>query len=242
MTPAHRPGWPLSAGVAAISILAGLSCFGDTPDTRDTSPMVAAWFTDHRTGVFFGVVLLGVAMMALLTLGARLAERFSNAGEPILSRVIQGASTVSATVVMIGALLPYAGLAYVLGQESPEMAKGIFDLTLVTTPILALALSVMVGAAGLAARRSHRFGPWFAWLSLGVAVTMLWSACSFAARGPMSPDVQQSVVFELLVLWIVSAGIADGRGAHLRRCPTPSITLAEDCSGALTLSSQQIHP
>ena len=242
MTSLQRPGWPLSAGVAAIAIVAGLSCFGDTPDTRDTSPMVAAWFSHHRTGVFAGVVLVGVAMMAVLTLGARLAERFSNAGEPVLGRVIQGASTVSAAVVMIGALLPYAGLAYVLGQESPEMAKGIFDLTLVTTPILALALSVMVGATGLAAHRSYRFGPWFAWLSLGVAVTMLWSACSFAARGPMSPDVQQSVVFELLVLWVVAAGIAEGRCANRLRRQAPSTTLSEDCSVAVALESRTTQP
>lgn len=69
-----------------------------------------------------------------------------------------------------------AVVGYVIGDEAPDMAKGLFELTLVATPLIALAVAHLVGAV------------------------------SFAHSGPFSPDVQQQVYLFSLVVWLLTSG------------------------------------
>ena len=201
----------MGAVVAAIGLVLGFSFFGDTPDTRDTSAEVATWFVDHRTAVFVGVVLTGIGLMGLVAVGAREAELVDGAGQPRVGRVIQAGATLVAAIVALGVLLPFAGLAYVIGSDDPGSAKAIFDLTLVSTPIVAVPAAVLLGAVALGGFRWGTSRRWFAALSAVGAAVMAVAACSFAASGPTSPYVQQSVVFEVLVVWLVAEGIARRR-------------------------------
>jgi hypothetical protein len=197
----------MGAVVAALGLLLGISFFGDTPDTRDTTEQVAQYFVDNRTAVFVGVVVVGIGLMGLLAVAAREAEQLDGAGQPRAGRVVQSAATLVAAVVAVGLLLPIAGLAYVIGSDDPGSAKGIFDLTLVSTPIVALPAAVLLGTVALGGPRWGTSPRWFAALSAIGALLLAWAACSFAASGPMSPDVQQSVVFQVLVVWLIAEGI-----------------------------------
>ena len=200
------------AAFGVVVLMVGLSAFGDTPDTRDPTDEVAAWFTDHRTAVLFGVVAVGVAFFAVLDVALRAVDDADR--RP--ARLAQAALTVAVAVVFLGLLLPYAGLAYVVGEESPESAKAIFSLTLVSTPILALALAVAFGTIAWQGHRAGSARRWFIVVTGVAAALFAWGACSWMARGPMSPDVQQQVVFQTLVIWLVCAGVA------LRRRPDPA--------------------
>jgi hypothetical protein len=199
------------AVVAVLGLVIGLSAFGDTPDTRDNTDQVAAYFTDHRTSVLVGVVCVGLAILAFLDVVHRQVEGSAHVEDDRFARLAQSSAAVAASVVLVGLLLPYAGLAYVVGAESPESAKGIFSLTLVSTPLLALPLAVAFAAM---ARSGHRRGTarhWFTVVTAIAALLFAWGACSFRASGPMSPDVQQQVVFQTLVIWLVCAGVAGRR-------------------------------
>src|SRR4051794_35523390 len=58
-----RPGLGVAGG---LLIWIGASLFGDTPDTRDTSAEMAAYFVAHRTSVMLGAVVLGAGLLCLL--------------------------------------------------------------------------------------------------------------------------------------------------------------------------------
>ena len=64
---------------------------------------------------------------------------------------------------------------------------GVFELTLVATPLISLALAGLVGgtALGLAPTASAR--RWFVILCTAIAVVHLVGAASFAHSGPFSP-------------------------------------------------------
>jgi hypothetical protein len=181
-----------SAFVAAATLLVGLGLLGDTPDTRDSTGHIASYFVAHSGSVLAGAVLIGVAAAALLVFAGSLG-----------SRVAQSAGTVVATLMLAGLVLPYVALAYVVGAEAPDTAKAIFELSLVATPVIALPLALLVGSAGLASFAAHRR---FAVASLVLAALMVVASASFAASGWFSPDVQQQVVFQGFLIWLVAGG------------------------------------
>jgi ABC-type transport system involved in multi-copper enzyme maturation permease subunit len=183
----------VSALIAAVALFLGLALLGDTPDTRDSSGLVAAYFVAHSTSVLAGAVLLGIAIAALLVLASSLGNHVS-----------QSAATVVATVMLTALVLPYVALAYVVGAEASGAAKPIFELTLVATPVIALPLALLVGSTGLAAIATHRR---FGLASLALAALMVIASASFAARGYFSPDVQQQVVFQGLLVWLVTVAL-----------------------------------
>jgi hypothetical protein len=178
-----------SALIAAVALFVGLGLLGDTPDTRDSTGEVASYFVAHSTSVLAAAVLLGVAVAALLVFTASLGNRVS-----------QSAATVVATVMLTALVLPYVALAYVVGAEATDAAKPLFEITLAATPVLALPLALLVASTGLAAFAAHRR---FGVASLVLAALMVVSSASFAASGFFSPDVQQQVVFQGLLVWLV---------------------------------------
>ncbi len=127
------------------------------------------------------------------------------------NRVSQSAATVVATVILTALVLPYVALAYVVGAEASDAAKPLFEITLAATPVLALPLALLVASAGLAAFAAHRR---FGVASLVLAALMVISSASFAARGFFSPDVQQQVVFQGFLVWLVAASVVLGTSSR----------------------------
>lgn len=219
-----------SAITAAAGLLVGFGMLGDSPDTRDSSAQIAKYFVDHSTSVLAGVVMLSIGACALLVFGSSLAQHFDTTGEGVAGRVAQSASTIVAALIVTTMAVAYAALAYVVGAEASDSAKGIFEVTLVATPVVAAPSSLLCATtAWVTLRRAGR--RWFGWVSAAVAIVLAVGAMSFATKGMFSPDVQQQVVFEVFIAWLVTAGIALGRrhpinandrqparaGSHLRR-------------------------
>lgn len=86
------------------------------------------------------------------------------------------------------------------------MAKGLFELTLVATPLIALALAGLVGGTALGLARASSGRRWFVILSTAIAGAHLVGAVSLAHSGPFSPDVQQQVYLLSLVVWLLTSG------------------------------------
>lgn len=187
-------------------VFLGASSFGDTPDTRDTTAQVAAYFRTNRTTVFVACVLLGMGLLAVLAVCARIAVRLDAAGQPGIARFVPSAGAVAVTLMLATVVLVNASLSYVIGDEAPDMAKGLFELTLVATPLIALALAGLVGGTALGLARSASGRRWFVVLSTTVTVVLLVGAVSFAHSGPFSPDVQQQVYLLSLVVWLLASG------------------------------------
>ena len=196
---------PGPGAIGGVLLFLGLSSFGDTPDTRDTTTQVAQYFTTNRASVFVGCVLFGLGLLCLLAVSGRIGTLLDAAGQASIGRLVQSAGTVAVTLFFAAMLLVYASLSYVIGTEVPDMAKGFFELTLLTTPILALPLAALVGGTAVGLRRAGLGRLWFLILSAVAVVALLVAACSYARSGSFSPDVQQQVVVLSLIVWLVAS-------------------------------------
>ena len=197
------PGFGVFAGML---LLFGASSFGDTPDTRDITRQVADYFTTNRTSVLVGCVLFALGLLGLLAVGAKIAVLIDAGGEPGIGRFIQSTATVAATLMLSTIVLIDASLSYVIGEEVPDMAKGLFELTLVATPVVALILAGLLGGTAVGMRRTGVGRRWFMILSAAMAALLAVTAVSFARSGPFSPDVQQQTMLFSLVVWLVLSG------------------------------------
>lgn len=219
-----RPGL-----LAALLLFFGPSFFGDTPDTRDTTAKVAGYFVEHRTSVFVGVVVTGLALVALLVRAGGIATVLRHAGRDTVATVVQSAAAVAAAVVTVAMLVVYAALSYVIGSDVPDMAKGLFELTLVTAPVVALPVATLMLATAYGVTKTALAPRWFVVLSAVLGVALALAAGGFAARGPFSPDVEQQMVFGFLTIWLIASD------AGLRSLtPTPTPAAAQPADDQLT--------
>ena len=209
-----RPGWlervrlgGLPALLAGLTLQVAASGLGDTPDTRDTTEQIAAYFDDHRTEIFVSVVLFTLGALLLGWFAVRVRDRLAGGGYPELGTVALVGTLLGLAVLMSGMVLMYAALSYVVGTEAPDSAKALFELTLVATPVLALPLATLPGAAAWAVLRRRVAPLWFGALSTLAAVLLAIPSVGFARSGPLSPDVGQQILFATLSIWLVVAGL-----------------------------------
>ena len=198
----RAPGFGIAG---ALLLWLGASSFGDTPDTRDTTTAVAHYFTTNRTNVLVGAALFGAGLLCLLAVSSRVAAQLECAGQPVIGRFAHSAATIAVAMLLGTVVLIDAGLSYVIGAEAPETAKGLFELTLMATPIAGLALAASTGAIAIGLVRSRSRRRWFCALTGATAVVLAVTACSFAESGPFSPDVQQQVLLTVLVVWLAAS-------------------------------------
>ena len=116
------------------------------------------------------------------------------------------------TMVAGAWLLMNATLAYVVGAEAPAMAKGLFELTLVATPVGSLAFAVSLGAVTVGLARSDTASRRSLIVTSLASVVLAVSAASYAASGPFSPDVQQPIMLLALVVWMILSGFGQRVG------------------------------
>jgi hypothetical protein len=77
-----------------------------------------------------------------------------------------------------------------------------FELTLLTAPIVSVPLLVLIGSVAWTEFRRRRITGRFV-VSLIALIALVPTPFSFAEHGAFSPDVQQQVVFNTLILWLV---------------------------------------
>jgi hypothetical protein len=193
---------PLLGVAAGILFFTGIGSLGDTPDTRDSAAQIAAWFSLHRTNVLIFVPTLTLSTMTFVAFVGVLAEF----GQRRARSVMLCAGTLVAATIL-GSALMYAGLAYFATDQNPTISQAFFELTLVSAPILATPIALL-----LACTATYNLLPkWFRIVSIVASAFLVVSAFSFAARGPLSPDVAQQIVWQTFVLWLLVAGVVVSR-------------------------------
>ena len=193
----------MPAVFTAVVFLLGVSALGDAPDTRDTSQQIAHYFSVHSSSAYFCAGALTLAMGGLIVFAALVAADADAKGAGELASVMRSTATVVAAGVILGMALMYAALGYVVGAEAPDSAKALFELTLVATPLLAVPIAMLVGATGIAVLTRTVGKRWFGILSLVAAAVTAIAAFAWADHGFFSPDVQQQVVFQVFVIWLL---------------------------------------
>ena len=199
----------LLPGVGLLGVLLtsmGLSGVNDAPDPHDPPSSVAAHFLGFRDDVLlaaaFGVV--AAALVGAFVLG--LALRLHRAGAPVAAvGVAVGATFVAG--YFGGLHLVYTSLSAYVAAASPEASMALFVVTIMATPAFGAATAVILGSAAVGARRGRVLPAWWSALSAVGALAAVLAVGSYADDGWFYPDVQQQVVGNILLVWLVVTSV-----------------------------------
>ena len=195
---------PTSAlGLAGVLLTAtGLSGVGDAPAPNDTAASMAAHFRAAEAAItatapmgLVGAVAVGAFVLAL----ARRLHRISQPG-PALAVAAGGCL---AACYLASLQIVYVALASEIAAEDAGATKGLFVLTIAATPAFGLATAMTLAAGARGARRGRLLPTWWsATTNAGAAIAAV-SVLSYANSGFFSPDVQQHVVGNILLFWVL---------------------------------------
>ena len=200
----HRAGSHTVGGVAGITgfvlALVGIGSLGDTPDPHDTAASTAAYFVEHRSDMFASTALVALASVAIIVFLAVLGSRIA---DPIAQRVAFTAGVGVVALLVFNELI-YATLGFSIGRDDPSTAKSLFALTIVTPVLLSPFVALLLGTVAV---RRGALPRWFAYLSAVGAVLVLPAMISFGDSGFLYPDVQQQIVSQVFLLWLLVGAI-----------------------------------
>jgi hypothetical protein len=194
------------AGVAgAVFVLAGISAVGDAPDPHDSASSIAAYFVRNQTAIFTSSTLVTLGGLAIVVFLAGARERLRDVDAPVLATVTFAAGTGIVALLVLNEMM-YVTLAYTRGRTDPATAKSLFTLTIISSTVQAPLCAALFGAVSIVAFRHAILPRWFAWTGVVGAVALLPAAVSYGDTGFFYPDVQQQVVGQLFLLWLLIGG------------------------------------
>jgi len=198
------------AGVAGfVLVLLGLSALGDAPDPGDDAAPLAHYFVEHRNSVFAGTTLVALAGVAIIIFLAVLLTRLD---DPVARPIVFAAGLGVVAIFELNELI-YLALAYSVGHDDPSTAKSLFVMTIVASNLLGAVVALLLGTVAL---RRGTLPRWFAWASGIGAVLVPPAMVSFGGHGFFYPDVQQQVIAQVFLLWLVIGAIVLWRGGARR--------------------------
>jgi hypothetical protein len=203
----HRHSLPL-VGVAAFVLTAvGLSGVGDAPAPNQSAESVAVHFQAVADAVLASAP---VGMLGATALGAfmvALAARLHRAGQVLAAAlVISGGAVTAGYLIFVHVV--YSSLAYPVAGLSPDVAKGLFVVTIVATAVYGLGAALALGGAAYGALRAGLLPGWWSAASAGGTALAAVALFSYADSGFFSPDVQQQVVAGVVQLWLLLTALA----------------------------------
>jgi hypothetical protein len=199
------------AGLSAFVLsLIGFGMLGDTPDPHDAAKPLAAYFVEHRTAMFTSMVLVALAGIAIIIFVSVLCGGLADG---VALRIAYAAGLGIVAILMFNELI-YVALAYSIGRDDPSTAKSLFALTILSPVLLGPLVALLLGTVAV---RRGTFPRWFAYVSAIGAVLVIPAAVSFGDSGFLSPDVQQQVVAQVFLLWLLVASIVVWRSPLRQR-------------------------
>lgn len=189
------------AGIAGFVLaIAGLSALGDMPDPHNATAPLAAYFVNHQNSMFTSTALVALAGVAIIIFLAVLCARLS---DPIARPIAFTAGVGVVALLELNGLI-YAAIAFSIGRDDPANAKSLFILTIVSTVLMPPLVALLLGTVAICRGSLPR---WFAYVSAVGAVLVVPGAVSFRDTGFFYPDVQQQVVAQVFLLWMLIAAI-----------------------------------
>ena len=209
-------------GVAAALLTAvGFSGVGDAPAPFGDARAMADHFQMVRTDVFAGAAVGFVGVAALSAFVLSFGQRARDAGRRSAAAAMTGGLAAVVTYVMVMHVI-YATLAYNVAGMSAEATKALFVLTIVAVPVFGFGVAAMLTGALVATWRTDPLPRWWRLATGAGSALAVVAMFSYADSGFFSPDVQQQVVGNVLLVWtlITAAATRPGR-AHESSEPLP---------------------
>ena len=196
-----------SCGIAgATLLLLAVGLLGDMPDPHDAPASMADYFVrhQHQTYASFAVASGAAVLLMIFFVGQRL--RVHPAESPISASVVLIAALGVIASVMLNELL-YLAFGWQIAAASPEAVKPLFVVTILGPLIQGPLVATVLVAIGTASRRSTALSPWHAIVGFIAAPVLACAGLAFAQTRYFSPDVQQQVVAQLFLLWVLITAV-----------------------------------
>jgi hypothetical protein len=197
---------PLGLGVAATLLTAtGLSGLGDAPNPKASAADVAAYFVDRRDAVLAAAPFAYLGAIALVLFVAHVGGRLRQAGRSGAATLVTVGGAMCATY-FTGINIVLTTIAYEVAATSPDTAKALFVGTILAVPLLGAGVVALLGGLAWGDWDTQLVPRWLVLLSAGGAAAAVLSLVSFAERGVFSPDVQQQISGNAVLLWPALTG------------------------------------
>jgi len=197
----HRMTLPLIGIAAFLLTAAGLAGVGDAPHPKQPGASIAAHFQQVSTAVLVSAPLGQLGAVAVAGFVLALARRLHRADRSAVWLMAAGGLIASSYLLLLHVV--YTSLANEVASSSAETTKAFFVGTVMAVPVFGLGVAVVLGGAAFAAARSHLLPAWWAATSGTGAILAAPAVISYADSGFFSPDVQQQVVTNVLLLWLL---------------------------------------
>jgi hypothetical protein len=199
---------PLALGVAVTILTAtGLSGLGDAPHPTASTEEISRYFIERRDDVLMAAPFGYLGAISLVLFSVQLSWHLRRIGRnSAAALVVVGGSLCGA--YFAGLHLTLTTIAYEVADSSPDTAKALFVVTILAVPVLGVGVIAMLGGLAAGDRGAELVPRWLIWLSVAGAAAGMLSLVSFAEEGLFSPDVQQQIVGNLLLLWPLATGAA----------------------------------
>jgi hypothetical protein len=192
-----------AVGAAAIILLvATVPGVGHPPHPLEPAQRMADHFAAVRGSVLMVAPFGFVGAAALGAFFGILAARLKKFGEAASGSVVTAAG---AGVVAYFAFMHFAYtlISYALATESAATSKALFVATIMAVPILGASVALALAASAVGLNRIGAAQRWWTIMTgIGAAVASV-AVGSYQPSGFFSPDVQQQVVFVVLVVWLL---------------------------------------
>ncbi len=197
---------PGTGVLGVLLTVMGLSGVGDAPDPHDSSARTAAHFLERHDEISIAAALgvVAAALVGAFLLG--LARRLVRAGAPSPAIGV-GVGAMLVATYFAGLHLVYTSLSQYVAEASPETAKGLFVVTIMATPVFGAAVALILGSAAVGARRSGVLPAWWCLITAAAGLVAVIAVGSYADSGWFYPDVQQQVVGNILLLWLLLTSV-----------------------------------
>jgi hypothetical protein len=199
----------LAAGIAVAALVltaVGLSGVGDAPDPHASASRIARWFLEHRDDVRIAAPFGYAGAIAIAIFSRFLAARIRSGNQLVAARLVAAGGIVVATYMFLVQIL-WSSLAYQVAATSARDAKSIFVVTIVAVPVLGTGVALLFGGAAVGTFRGRTMPRWWSWLTGAGAVVGACSVVSLADGGFFSPDTQQQIEGNVLLLWLLVSAV-----------------------------------
>jgi hypothetical protein len=195
-----------SGVLGGVLMVQAVGTLGDTPDPHDSPTSVAAYFEHHDDDVYVSAALAAFATSALIVFICGLRHRLARSGSPIAATVVLTAALGVTGLLLLNELV-YATLSWQIASSSPALAKALFAITILSPTVQGPLCATAFAAAATAALTRGSLPGWHAVLGLGAAALTALAGVCFAQGGYFYPDVQQQVVGNAFMLWLLLTAV-----------------------------------
>ncbi|MEO8695864.1 MAG: hypothetical protein ABI658_20255 [Acidimicrobiales bacterium] len=201
---------PLALGFATTVLTAiGLAGLGDAPNPREPATEISRYFAERRDEELLAAPFAYLGAIALVVFAITIAARLRREGESGAATSVTVGGWLCA-VYFTGLHVVLTTLVYEPTATSADTTKTLFVATILAAPLLGTGVAALLGGFAWGDRSARVAPRWLMVASAVGAVAGLLALVSFAERGFWSPDVQQQISGNVILLWplITGAGLA----------------------------------